>query len=156
VTKIYYHKLLHASEGTLSCWSRLHLRSLAPTPVSRNVDVRQVASRKNNCQISITTLSVQHKQHVVPISLSGIRVGKKRKDIRYPLYKHCLVCVMALSRDTYLFIRHDMSRLRYILMKSQAICEGCEAVDRKFTPIVMEDECYRRKNYGLISCELWV
>jgi hypothetical protein len=31
VTKIYYLELLHASEGTLSCWSRLHLQSLAPT-----------------------------------------------------------------------------------------------------------------------------
>jgi hypothetical protein len=33
VTKIYYHELLRASEGTLSCWSRLHLQSLASTPV---------------------------------------------------------------------------------------------------------------------------
>jgi hypothetical protein len=31
VTKIYYLKLLRASEGTLSCWSWLHLQSLAPT-----------------------------------------------------------------------------------------------------------------------------
>jgi hypothetical protein len=30
VTKIYYNKLLRASEGTLSRWSRLHLLSLAP------------------------------------------------------------------------------------------------------------------------------
>jgi hypothetical protein len=29
--KIYYLELLRASEGTLSCWSRLHLQSLAPT-----------------------------------------------------------------------------------------------------------------------------
>ncbi|RVE43762.1 hypothetical protein evm_011611 [Chilo suppressalis] len=29
--KIYYLELLHASEGTLSRWSRLHLQSLAPT-----------------------------------------------------------------------------------------------------------------------------
>jgi hypothetical protein len=29
--KIYYLELLHASEGTLSGWSRLHLQSLAPT-----------------------------------------------------------------------------------------------------------------------------
>jgi hypothetical protein len=27
----YYLELLRASEGTLSCWSRLHLQSLAPT-----------------------------------------------------------------------------------------------------------------------------
>jgi hypothetical protein len=29
--KIYYLELLRASESTLSCWSRLHLQSLAPT-----------------------------------------------------------------------------------------------------------------------------
>jgi hypothetical protein len=52
VTKIYY---LRASEGTLSRWSRLHLQSLAPTPISRRVDVRQAAGRKNNCRIFITT-----------------------------------------------------------------------------------------------------
>jgi hypothetical protein len=40
VTKIYYLELLRALEGTLSRWSRLHLQSLAPTPVSRRVDVR--------------------------------------------------------------------------------------------------------------------
>jgi hypothetical protein len=44
VTKIYYLKL-RASEGTLSRWSRLYLQSLAPTPVSRKVDVRQAACR---------------------------------------------------------------------------------------------------------------
>jgi hypothetical protein len=38
-TKIYYLELLRASEGTLSRWPRLHLQSLAPTPVSRKVDV---------------------------------------------------------------------------------------------------------------------
>jgi hypothetical protein len=31
VTKIYYLELLCASESTLSRWSRLHLKSLAPT-----------------------------------------------------------------------------------------------------------------------------
>jgi hypothetical protein len=41
VAKIYYLELLHTSEGTLNRWSRLHLQSLAPTPVSRTVDVRQ-------------------------------------------------------------------------------------------------------------------
>jgi hypothetical protein len=46
VTKIFYVEHLRASEGTLSRWSRLHLQSLTPTPVSRRVDVRQ-ASRKN-------------------------------------------------------------------------------------------------------------
>jgi hypothetical protein len=36
VTKIYYLELLRASEGTLSRWSRLHLQSVAPNPVSRS------------------------------------------------------------------------------------------------------------------------
>jgi two-component SAPR family response regulator len=31
IPKIYYLKLLRASEGTISCWSQLHLQSLAPT-----------------------------------------------------------------------------------------------------------------------------
>jgi hypothetical protein len=71
-TRIYYLELLRASEGTLSCWPRLHLQSLAPTPVLRRVDVRQAAGRKNNCRIFITTWW----KHVVP--LSGIRVGRRR------------------------------------------------------------------------------
>jgi hypothetical protein len=53
--KIYYLELLRASEGALSRWSRLHLQSLAATPVSRRVEVRQAAGRKNKCQIFITT-----------------------------------------------------------------------------------------------------
>jgi hypothetical protein len=28
---MYYLELLRASEGTVSCWSRLHVKSLAPT-----------------------------------------------------------------------------------------------------------------------------
>jgi hypothetical protein len=44
-----------ASEGTLSRWSQLHFQSLAHTPVSRRVDVRQAVGRKNNCRIFITT-----------------------------------------------------------------------------------------------------
>jgi hypothetical protein len=54
VTKIYYLELLRASEDTLRRWSRLHLQS-APGPVSRRVDVRHAAGRKNNCRIFITT-----------------------------------------------------------------------------------------------------
>jgi hypothetical protein len=54
VTKIYYLELLRASEGTLSCWSRLHLLPLVPTPVSRRVDFRKAACRKNNCRMFIT------------------------------------------------------------------------------------------------------
>jgi hypothetical protein len=55
VTKINYLELLRASESTLTRWSRLHLLSLAPTPVSRRVDVRQATGRKNNCRIFIAT-----------------------------------------------------------------------------------------------------
>jgi hypothetical protein len=55
MTIIYYLELLHASEGTLSHWSRMHLQMLGPTPVSRRVDVRQAAGRKNSCRIFITT-----------------------------------------------------------------------------------------------------
>jgi hypothetical protein len=50
VIKIYYLELLHASDGTLSRWSRLHLQSIAPAPVSRRVDIRQETGHKNNCQ----------------------------------------------------------------------------------------------------------
>jgi hypothetical protein len=56
VTKTYYLELLRASGGTLSRWPRLHLQSLASTPISRRVDVRQATGRKNNCRIFITTL----------------------------------------------------------------------------------------------------
>jgi hypothetical protein len=55
VTTIYYIEVLRASEGMLSRWSRLHLQPYVPTPVSRRVDVRQAAGRKNNCRIFITT-----------------------------------------------------------------------------------------------------
>jgi hypothetical protein len=51
VTKVYYLELLRASKGTLSRCSRLPLPSLAPAPVSRRVDVRQSAGRKNNYRI---------------------------------------------------------------------------------------------------------
>jgi hypothetical protein len=57
-----YLELLRASEGTLSCWSR-HLQSLAPTPVSRRVDVRQVV------EIIAESLSQHDGKHVVPTPL---------------------------------------------------------------------------------------
>jgi hypothetical protein len=41
VTNIYHFELLRASEGTLSCWSRLRLQSLTTAPVLRRVDVRR-------------------------------------------------------------------------------------------------------------------
>jgi hypothetical protein len=55
VTKIYYLELHRALEGTLRRWSWLHLQSYVTIPVSRRVDVRQAAGRKNNCRIFITT-----------------------------------------------------------------------------------------------------
>jgi phosphomannomutase len=73
VAKIYYLELLRASEGTLSCWSRLHFQSLAPTPVSRRVDVKQAAVRK----IVAESLSQHDEKHVVPAPLNGIRVRKR-------------------------------------------------------------------------------
>jgi hypothetical protein len=75
VTKIYYLELLRASEGTLSRWSRLHLQSFEPTPVSRRVNVRQGAGRKNKKK----SLSQHDEKHVVPTPLSGIRVGRRRR-----------------------------------------------------------------------------
>jgi hypothetical protein len=63
--------MFRASEGTVSRCSRLHLQSLAPTPDSMRVDVRQAAGRKNNCQ----SLSQHDEKHVVPTPLSGIREG---------------------------------------------------------------------------------
>jgi hypothetical protein len=71
--KIYYLEFLRASEGALSRWSRLHLQSLAPTPVSRRADVRQ-GSRKKIAE----SLSQHGEKHVVPTPLSGIRVGARR------------------------------------------------------------------------------
>jgi hypothetical protein len=65
VTKIFYLELLRASEGTLSRWSRLHLQSLAPTPVSRRVDIRQAAGRKN-----AEYLTQHDEKHVEPTPLS--------------------------------------------------------------------------------------
>jgi hypothetical protein len=74
VTKIYYLELLRASEGTLSCWSRLYLQSLAPTPVSRRVDVRQAAGRINIAE----SLTQHDEKHVVPTPFSRIGVGKSK------------------------------------------------------------------------------
>jgi hypothetical protein len=67
-TKIYYLELLRASERTLSRWSRLHLQSLEPTPVSRRPVVKIIAE----------SLSQHDEKHVVPTPLSGIRVGRRR------------------------------------------------------------------------------
>jgi hypothetical protein len=66
MTTIYYLALLRASEGTLSRWSRLHLQSLAPTPVS---------SRRPVVKIIAESLSQHDEKHGVPTPLSGIRVG---------------------------------------------------------------------------------
>jgi hypothetical protein len=88
VTKIYYLELLRASEGTLSRWSRLHLQSLAPTPVSRRVDSRPVV------KIIAESLSQHDEKHVVPTPLSGIRVGGRRRRQK----KSIQVCINPLFR----------------------------------------------------------
>jgi hypothetical protein len=77
LTIIYYLELLRASEGTLSRWSRLQLQSLAPTQVSRRVEVRQAAKVK----IIAESLSQHDEEHVVPTQLSAIRVGKRKRFI---------------------------------------------------------------------------
>jgi hypothetical protein len=46
---------------------------LAPIPVSRRVDIRQVV------KIIAESLSQHDEKHVVPTSLSGIRVRKRRR-----------------------------------------------------------------------------
>jgi hypothetical protein len=60
------------------------LQSLAPTPVSRKVDVRQAAGRK----IIAESLSQHEKKHVVPTPLSGIKLGKRfnKSKIVYSLW----------------------------------------------------------------------
>jgi hypothetical protein len=69
VTKIYYFKLLRASEETLSRWYRLYLQSLAPAPVSRTVgqdkDDNQAANRKNNCRYHNTMKNMLYQSHLV-------------------------------------------------------------------------------------------
>jgi hypothetical protein len=66
-----------AWEGMLSRWSQLHLQSLAPAPVSSRVDIRQADGGKNNFRIFITTLW----KHVVSTLLSGIRVGRRKRNV---------------------------------------------------------------------------
>jgi hypothetical protein len=48
--------------------ARLQLQSLAPAPVSKRVDVRQVV------KIIAESLSQHDEKHIVPTPLSGIRV----------------------------------------------------------------------------------
>jgi hypothetical protein len=50
------------------------LQSLAPTPVSSRVDVRQAPVVK----IVAESLSQHDEKHVAPTSLSGIRVGERK------------------------------------------------------------------------------
>jgi hypothetical protein len=83
--------VLRASKDTLSCWSRLHLESVAPTPVSRMVDVRQAAGRK----IIADSLSQHNEKHVVPTPFSGIREGK-RIDIRDNVGEYIRQCNVAV------------------------------------------------------------
>jgi hypothetical protein len=99
VTKIYNLERLRALKGTLSRWSRLHLQSFVPTSVSRRVDVRQAAGHKNNCRILITTWW----KHVVPTSLSGIRVGKRKNKLRSLCYpfggKAWVICLYVCHNE---------------------------------------------------------
>jgi hypothetical protein len=86
VTKIYYLELIRASEGTFNCWFRL--QSLAPTAVSRRVDVRQAAGRKNSCRILtqhdkkhvvLTLFSEKEKKQVQKTKTSLVKVEKRKK-----------------------------------------------------------------------------
>jgi hypothetical protein len=71
--QIYYLELLYASESTLSCWSRLHLQSLVPTPVSMRVAVRLAAGRKIIAEsIHNMMKNMLYRPHL------GIRVGTRR------------------------------------------------------------------------------
>jgi hypothetical protein len=63
-----------------ACFGRHVGKSLAPTPVSRRVDVSQAAGRK----LIAESLSQHDEKHVVPTPLSGIRVGKIKKK-KYPM-----------------------------------------------------------------------
>jgi hypothetical protein len=69
VTKIFL-ELLRALEGTLSCWLRLHLQSLAPTPFPRKVCIRQSACRKISCRMQC--FSQHGERHVEPNPLIRI------------------------------------------------------------------------------------
>jgi hypothetical protein len=92
VTKIYYLKLLRASEGTLSCWSRLHLQSITPTPVSRKVDVRQAAGRKNNCRILIIMMkNMLYRPHLVWDK------GRKKMKNRF-IWRKCSMITLTVKQ----------------------------------------------------------
>jgi hypothetical protein len=82
--KIYYLELLRASEGTLSRWSRLHLQSLA-----LQFQGGLTLGRRPVVKIIAESLSQHDEKHVVPTSLSGIRVGKRRRRIvlSYEIYR---------------------------------------------------------------------
>jgi hypothetical protein len=80
VTEIYYLELLRASEGTLSRWSRLHLQSFVPTPVSRSVDVKQAVGRKTIAE----SLSQHDKTCCTDLTLWD--KGRKKKKIEQQVY----------------------------------------------------------------------
>jgi hypothetical protein len=97
-----YLELLCTLEGTLSCWSWLHLQLLAPTPVSRRVDVRRPVVK-----IITESLSQHDEKNVVPTPLSGIREKWKthsprnknsKKFIQFMLYKRLV------NRFLYFFV----------------------------------------------------
>jgi hypothetical protein len=73
MAKIYYLELLHASEGTLSCWFSAALAVVNTYSSFKEVDVIKAAGRKKNAE----SLSQHDEKHVV----CGIRVGKRKDHI---------------------------------------------------------------------------
>jgi hypothetical protein len=70
----YYLELLRASEGTLSCWSRLHLQHLHPLQFQGGL----TSGRRPVVKIIAESLSQHDEKYVIPTPRSGIRVGKRR------------------------------------------------------------------------------
>jgi hypothetical protein len=119
VTKIYCLELLRASEGTLSRWSRLHLQSLAPTPVSWRVNVRLAAGRKNNCRMIITTCW-KHQ----PTALSGKKNGSYHLIlmVKY-IHYHSRFILEGVAEASQIFLRdaHVLPKLLAKLWKREVI-----------------------------------
>jgi hypothetical protein len=71
VTKIYCLELFRASEGRSSRWSQLHLQSLVPIQFQGGL----TSGRPPVVKIIAEALPQHDEEHVVPTTLSGIRVG---------------------------------------------------------------------------------
>jgi hypothetical protein len=83
---MYYLELLRASEGTLSCWSRLHLQSLAPT----NSHWARVVG------FGPLSLYVIHKEGLCPSSVDINRLMMVTL-IFLILPTHCVSCVARIN-----------------------------------------------------------